>query len=136
MSEPAFFEHSHRRQDLVSTKRLVERLWRPDIAVVDASVSKRLENDDIWLGDRAAFEAGHIPGARFADLVSDFADPEERSRSPVRQLLALLLPLARSGSQIPKRSSFTTTARAYGPRDSGGCSRPSATTTFPYWMAV
>jgi thiosulfate/3-mercaptopyruvate sulfurtransferase len=78
MSEPAFFEHAHRRQDLVSTKRLVERLGRPDIAVVDVSVSKRLENDDIWLSDRAAFEAGHIPGARFADLVSDFSDPEER----------------------------------------------------------
>ena len=78
MSEPAFFEHAHRRQDLVSTKRLVERLGRPDIAVVDVSVSKRLENDDIWLSDRAAFEAGHIPGARFADLVSDFSDLEER----------------------------------------------------------
>ena len=75
MSEPAFFEHCHRRQDLVSTKRLVERLGRADIAVVDASVRK---NDDIWLSDRAAFEAGHIPGARFADLVSDFSDPEER----------------------------------------------------------
>ena len=75
MSEPAFFEHSHRRQDLVSTKRLVERLGRADIAVVDASVRK---NDDIWLSDRAAFEAGHIPVARFAVLVSDFSDPEER----------------------------------------------------------
>ena len=136
MSEPAFFEHADRRQDLVSSKRLVERLGRPDIAVVDASVSKRLENDDIWLSDRAAFEAGHIPGARFADLVSDFSDPEERFAFTRPQLLALLLPLARSGSQIPRRSSFTTTARAYGPRDSGGCSRPSVTTTFPYWMAV
>jgi thiosulfate/3-mercaptopyruvate sulfurtransferase len=26
--------------------------------------------------DRATFEARHIPGARFADLVSDFSDPE------------------------------------------------------------
>jgi hypothetical protein len=78
MSEPAFFEHADRRQDLVSSKRLVERLGRPDIAVVDASVSKRLENDDIWLSDRAAFEAGHIPVARFAVLVSDFSDLEER----------------------------------------------------------
>ena len=80
MSGPVFRERTHRRHDLVSTRRLVERLGRPDIAVVDASVSKskRLENDDIWVSDRAAFEAGHIPGARFADLVSDFSDPEQR----------------------------------------------------------
>jgi thiosulfate/3-mercaptopyruvate sulfurtransferase len=73
MSQSGFFRGSHKRQDLVSTKRLLERLERPDIAVVDASVSKI---DDIWLSDRAAFESGHITGARFADLVSDFSDPE------------------------------------------------------------
>jgi thiosulfate/3-mercaptopyruvate sulfurtransferase len=73
MSHSGFFRGSHKRQDLVSTKRLLERLGRPDIAVVDASVSKI---DDIWLSDRAAFESGHIPGARFADLVSDFSDPQ------------------------------------------------------------
>jgi thiosulfate/3-mercaptopyruvate sulfurtransferase len=67
------FAVDREQADLVSTKWLVERLGRPDIAVVDASVSKI---DDLWLSDRAAFEAGHIPGARFADLVSDFSDPE------------------------------------------------------------
>ena len=54
------------------------RLGRPEIALVDASVAKRLGNDDAWLSDRAAFEAGRIPSARFADLVSDFSDPQER----------------------------------------------------------
>src|ERR1700685_4109719 len=78
MFDPAFREGPHERQDLVSTEWLAERLGRPDIALVDASVGKNLGNDDIWLSDRAAFEAGHIPGARFADLVSDFSDPEER----------------------------------------------------------
>jgi thiosulfate/3-mercaptopyruvate sulfurtransferase len=78
MFDPAFREGPHERQDLVSTEWLAERLGRPDIALVDASVGKYLGNDGAWLSDRAAFEAGHIPGARFADLVSDFADPEER----------------------------------------------------------
>jgi thiosulfate/3-mercaptopyruvate sulfurtransferase len=72
MSHSGFFRGSHKRQDLVSTKWLLERLERPDIVVVDASVSKI---DDIWLTDHLAFEAGHIPGARFADLVSEFSDP-------------------------------------------------------------
>jgi thiosulfate/3-mercaptopyruvate sulfurtransferase len=67
------FAVGHEQGELVSTTWLVERLERPDIAVVDASVSKV---DDTWLSDHAAFEAGHIPGARFADLVSDFSDPE------------------------------------------------------------
>jgi thiosulfate/3-mercaptopyruvate sulfurtransferase len=73
MSHSGFFRGFHKRQDLVSTKWLLERLGRPDIAIVDASVSKI---DDIWLSGRAAFDAGHIPGARFTDLVSDFSDPE------------------------------------------------------------
>jgi thiosulfate/3-mercaptopyruvate sulfurtransferase len=39
-------------------------------------LSTRAKIDDIWLSDRAAFESGHITGARFADLVSDFSDPQ------------------------------------------------------------
>jgi thiosulfate/3-mercaptopyruvate sulfurtransferase len=41
-------------------------------------LGKQLGNDEVWLSDRAAFEAGHIPGSRFADLVSGFSDPEGR----------------------------------------------------------
>jgi thiosulfate/3-mercaptopyruvate sulfurtransferase len=78
MFDPAFREGQRERQDVVSTKWLVERLGRPDIALVDASVGKNLGNDGAWLSDRAAFEAGHIPGARFADLVSKFSEPEGR----------------------------------------------------------
>jgi thiosulfate/3-mercaptopyruvate sulfurtransferase len=76
MSNFGFFQGSPEHQDLVSTRWLVERLGHPDIAVVDASVSKTPGND-VWLSNHVAFEAGHIPGARFADLVSDFSDPEE-----------------------------------------------------------
>jgi thiosulfate/3-mercaptopyruvate sulfurtransferase len=78
MFDPAFRESLREPQDLVSTRWLAERLGRPDIALVDASVGKRLSSDDAWLSERAAFEAGHIPGARFADLVSGFSDPEGR----------------------------------------------------------
>jgi thiosulfate/3-mercaptopyruvate sulfurtransferase len=78
MSDPGFRKGQRERQDLVSTKWLMERLRRPDIALVDASVGKRLGDGDTWRSDRAAFEAKHIPGARFADLVSGFSDPEGR----------------------------------------------------------
>jgi thiosulfate/3-mercaptopyruvate sulfurtransferase len=78
MSDPGFQEGQRESGDLVSTKWLGERLGRPDIALVDASVGRTLGNDDAWLSDRAAFESGHIPGARFADLVSDFSYPEGR----------------------------------------------------------
>jgi thiosulfate/3-mercaptopyruvate sulfurtransferase len=78
MSEPRFREGQRERQDLVSTNWLGERLGRPDIALVDASVGNRLGNGDAWLSDRATFQARHIPGARFADLVSEFSKPEGR----------------------------------------------------------
>src|SRR5258708_33884329 len=78
MSNSAFLEPFHKRQNVVSTKWLFERLESPDVAIVDASVVKGLGEGEIWVSDRAAFEAGHIPGARFADLVSDFSDPKER----------------------------------------------------------
>jgi thiosulfate/3-mercaptopyruvate sulfurtransferase len=82
MSGSAFSEGSRERQDLVSTTWLAGRLKQPDIAIVDASVVKGQGGDDTWLSDRAAFEAGCIPGARFADLLSDFSDPEEAFAFP------------------------------------------------------
>jgi thiosulfate/3-mercaptopyruvate sulfurtransferase len=78
MSDSGLRDGQRERQDLVSTKWLVERLGRPDIALVDASVGKTLGNEDARLSDRAAFEARHIPGAFFADLVFDFSEPEGR----------------------------------------------------------
>jgi thiosulfate/3-mercaptopyruvate sulfurtransferase len=77
MSDTGFHDGFRERLDLVSTTWLAARLEHPDIAIVDASVVKELSKGDLWVSDRAAFEAGHIPGARFADLVSDFSDVEE-----------------------------------------------------------
>ncbi len=62
MSDTGFREAACERQDLVSTRWLGERLKRPDIALVDASVVKGLSKVTL-VSDRAAFEAGHIPGA-------------------------------------------------------------------------
>jgi thiosulfate/3-mercaptopyruvate sulfurtransferase len=78
MSNSAFLEPFHKRHNVVSTKWLFERFESPDVAIVDASVVKGFGDGEIWVSDRATFEAGHIPGARFADLVSDFSDPKER----------------------------------------------------------
>jgi thiosulfate/3-mercaptopyruvate sulfurtransferase len=77
MFDPTIIEGQW-EQDVVSTKWLGGGLGRHDVALVDASVCKRLGNDGAWLSDRTAFEEWHIPGARFADLVSDFSDPEGR----------------------------------------------------------
>ena len=74
MCDTGFRDSCRERLDLVSTTWLAARLEHPDIAIVDASVVKELSKGDLWVSDRAAFEAGHIPGARFANLVSDFSE--------------------------------------------------------------
>jgi thiosulfate/3-mercaptopyruvate sulfurtransferase len=74
MPDSAYREGARERRNLISTKWLLERLGSQDIAIVDASV---VNKDDLWVSDRASFEAAHIPGARFADLISDFSDPNE-----------------------------------------------------------
>jgi thiosulfate/3-mercaptopyruvate sulfurtransferase len=78
MFDPAYIEGQHKRKDVVSTQWLVERLGRPDIALVDASVGKTLGTERAWFSNRRVFEAEHIPGGRFADLISDFSEPESR----------------------------------------------------------
>jgi thiosulfate/3-mercaptopyruvate sulfurtransferase len=64
---------------LVSTAWLAAQLPAPDLVVVDASVEKvaRLDGGYVWNAARSAFErGGHIAGARFADLVRDFSEPD------------------------------------------------------------
>jgi thiosulfate/3-mercaptopyruvate sulfurtransferase len=63
---------------LVSAEWLATRLDHPDLVVVEASVTKMVQPDGSysWEAARCAFaEEGHIPGARFADLVAAFSDP-------------------------------------------------------------
>jgi thiosulfate/3-mercaptopyruvate sulfurtransferase len=64
---------------LVSTAWLAEQVRAPDLVVLDASVEKVAGPDGghVWNAARSAFERdGHIPRARFADLVRDFSEPD------------------------------------------------------------
>lgn len=57
---------------------LEARLGDPDIRIVDATTQLRMpEGDGIYslISGRDGFDTGHIPGAVFADVLNDFADP-------------------------------------------------------------
>lgn len=63
---------------LVSTAWLTEHLGAADLVVLDATIIKEALGELRFTRRPALheFEAeGHIPGARFADLVNDFSDP-------------------------------------------------------------
>lgn len=58
---------------------LQARLGDPDIRIVDATTQLRLPTGDgiySLISGREGFDAGHIPGAVFADVLNDFADPD------------------------------------------------------------
>jgi thiosulfate/3-mercaptopyruvate sulfurtransferase len=66
---------------LVSTDWLAGQGDAPDLVVVDASVEKipGVDGGFVWRAARSAFEHdGHVAGARFADLVHDFSEPDAR----------------------------------------------------------
>lgn len=65
---------------IVSTGWLSEQLGAEDLLVLDASVEKRLpaRGSRFWQPARDAFEESHIPGARFANLVAGFSEPDAR----------------------------------------------------------
>lgn len=64
---------------LIATDALGSRLGDPRLVVLDASVQMRPdasgERFEFWSGLDAYAENGHIPGARFADLFTQFSDP-------------------------------------------------------------
>ncbi|MDQ0469161.1 sulfurtransferase [Labrys wisconsinensis] len=66
---------------LVSADWLSRHLADADLTALDASVAKATGADGAraWRSGLAAFETtGHIPGARFADLIDDFSSPAAR----------------------------------------------------------
>ncbi len=67
---------------LVSTAWLEANLGHPDLRVLDATVHLHpLPGGDVrMVSGRADYDAGHIPGAAFADLIHELSDPE----SPLR----------------------------------------------------
>jgi len=62
----------------VSVGWLKEHLGEPGIVVVDSSTHLSLPASGAYTVEpgRATYEAEHIPGAVFADLLTDFADPD------------------------------------------------------------
>ncbi|WP_297798969.1 sulfurtransferase [uncultured Brevundimonas sp.] len=64
---------------VVSGEWLEARLGDPAIRIVDATTRLKLPNDDgppTLESGRDGFARGHIPGAVFADVMDDFADPD------------------------------------------------------------
>jgi len=62
---------------LVTAEWLAANLSDPDLVVLDCSVKIVFEDGKLrGLSGREDYEAGHIPGAAFADLTSDLSDTE------------------------------------------------------------
>mgnify|MGYP001198264015 CR=1 FL=1 len=66
---------------IVDTNWLAERLDDPKLRIIDATTFLKIPENGgetgIWSG-RDAYEKGHIPGAVFADLLTDLSDPEAK----------------------------------------------------------
>lgn len=62
---------------LVDTDWLAARLGAPELVIVDATTHLPVPADGAYVPEsgRAAYDQAHIPGAVFADLLTDFADP-------------------------------------------------------------
>jgi thiosulfate/3-mercaptopyruvate sulfurtransferase len=79
---------------LVTTDWLAFRLGLPGLVVLDASLIKVMKPDGTYIRRPAWLEfetSGHIPGARYADLIHDFSAPNaafEFTRPGVRQMEA------------------------------------------------
>lgn len=57
---------------------LAEHLADPDLVVIDSTTHLPIPDEGPYMPEsgRATFDAEHIPGAHFADLLSDFADTD------------------------------------------------------------
>lgn len=80
---------------LVSADWLQRHLGDPDLRIFDATVHLRPSTPGPYRVEsgRADYEAGHIPGAAFADLAADLSDPEAMlgfTRLPAQRLATAL----------------------------------------------
>jgi thiosulfate/3-mercaptopyruvate sulfurtransferase len=73
-------------QSLVSTSWLAEHLDDPDLRILDASIflSPPASPGDDWsvVTGTEAHAEGHVPGARYADLLTELSAPEGRFTRP------------------------------------------------------
>jgi thiosulfate/3-mercaptopyruvate sulfurtransferase len=64
---------------LVSAAQLASELGDPDLRVLDGTVLLDFPPDGgppTVTSGRAGYDAGHVPGAAFADLITDLSDPD------------------------------------------------------------
>jgi len=82
------------QSNLITTQELERRLGSDDVRIVDC----RFDLGDVQAGQRA-YEAGHIPGAVFADLDVDLAAPIQAGtgRHPLPDVAAFAATLGRLG---------------------------------------
>lgn len=61
---------------LVDTEWLAQRLDDPNLRIIDATTFLKFkEGGADLISGRSTYEEGHIPGAVFADLITEFSDP-------------------------------------------------------------
>lgn len=98
---------------LVSTEWVAAHLADPDLRIFDATVHLRPATPGPYVieSGRADYEAAHVPGAAFADLVADLSDTASRlnfTRPPVDQLARALGRIGvRRGGRVVIYSSTT-----------------------------
>jgi thiosulfate/3-mercaptopyruvate sulfurtransferase len=76
--QPPVVEQSSPMDTLVTTEWLSQHLDDPNLVVLDCSVHIEMEEGGGYkaLSGRADYDAGHIPSAGFADLMTDLSDAE------------------------------------------------------------
>lgn len=86
-------------EQLVSTAQFAERLGEADLRVFDATVHLAPE----LRSGRADYDAAHIPGAGFLDLLADLADPSSPLRFTRPSAARLEDALSRAGVRAASR---------------------------------
>lgn len=92
---------------LVSSEWLERNLDRDDLRILDATVVFEMET---WEANNglAGFERGHIPGARFVDLITELSDPTADAE----------LPTGVRAYKLPSEAQFSAAIAAHGVEDS------------------
>ena len=104
---------------LVSTACLADNLGDPNLRIFDATVHLRPSNPGPYAieSGRTDYEAGHIPGAAFADLARDFSDTSSGLGFTMPSVEAFAAALGKAGvGQGTRVVAYTTTTPMWATR--------------------
>ena len=104
---------------LVSTQWLAEHLNDPELRIFDCTVHLRPSNPGPYTieSGQADYEAGHIPGAAFADLARDFSDTSSGLGFTMPSVAAFAAALGKAGVGPDTRVvAYTTTTPMWATR--------------------